>query len=213
MKFIEYLQIQAAEIILRVHIIAMHPILPEGHYEIKLDSDWVPVYVSIPGGETAASLVHMDISSSDKRILVLLRVYRRVAHEIFYELRNHSGEYFLVEYESVQKLGWIYVTGIFLTDRGHKTWYERFPFNCILTDGTKVRGYASEIVREGKRGLMLYPKDDSSIQDSYRIVEKQEEEELLLEECRMDENNADLVYELESGEDFNFEDYIQRMEE
>ncbi|NTV79752.1 MAG: hypothetical protein HGA25_11635, partial [Clostridiales bacterium] len=69
---------------------------------------------------------------------------------------------------------------------------ERFPFSCILTDGTKVRGYACEIEREGERGLLLYPKDDSSIQDIYRIVEKLEEEELLLEESRMDENNAEV---------------------
>ena len=191
MKIREYLRIQAAEIIIRVNIAAMHPAVIEGHYEIKLDEEWISVYVSIPRIETAARLVHMELSSADERLHALLRVYRRVTEEVSLQLRDFAGGHYQVDYNSVQKLSRIYVTGVFLTEPGDKTVFDLIPFRCRLSDGTEVRGNAGETTRQRERALFLYT-EDSTPREIYRLLKELERGELLLEEIlSLEEDSQD----------------------
>jgi hypothetical protein len=179
----EYLRIQKVEIIIRFDLVTMQPPVSYGYYEIKIDQEWVPVYVRIPRVNTAAKPVHrMEISSEDKRFSMLLRVYKRIMEDTSLYLRDSSVIY-QVEYNCLQKLNSIYVMGSFLVEKvqGEPGLPGLFPFLCRLSDGTELKGTAGEIKRGEERVLYL-DLDGMLMKDTLRFLKELDQGELILAE-------------------------------
>lgn len=172
-----YLWIETAEMIVRLNDIRPDGVMKDGTYDLYLEEQWVPVYVSIPRVNTSSKAIYcMEISSADKRLGSLLRVYRRVTEgSPGLLLRSPAGENYSVEYSGYGRKDYLYVSGRFLRDKTEGS----FPFQCQLSAPCSIAGTAGEMERQGNR--LLYIKD-LTFQETTNLLHTLAEREVLLEE-------------------------------
>lgn len=172
-----YLWIETAEMIVRLNDIHINGAMKDGIYELFLEEKWVPVYVCIPRVNTSSKPIHcMEISSADKLLGSLLRVYRRVTEDSTgLLLRSPAGEDYSVDYSGYGRKDYLYVSGRFLRDKTEGS----FPFHCQLSAQCSIAGTAGEMERQGNR--LLYIKD-LTFQGATKLLQTLAEREVLLEE-------------------------------
>ncbi|WP_438448576.1 hypothetical protein [Gorillibacterium sp. sgz5001074] len=172
-----YLWIDTAEMIIRLTDIRLDGVLKDGTYELFLEEQWIPVYVSIPRVNTSSKPMRvMEISSADTRLGSLLRVYRRVTDESDdLLLRGPAGEVHSVGYSGYGLRDYLHVSGRFLRDKTEGS----FPFLCQLSALCSMEGTAGEMERQGNR--MLYIKD-LTFRETTKLLQALAEREVLLEE-------------------------------
>lgn len=173
-----YLNVKEIEVIIRVDLHSMNPQMKAGSYDLQVDQNWIKVYISFPRINTSDKpLYRMEISSSDCQINKILRVYRRIAGNVKLLLRDSLNVVHEVDYCSVQKLNRFYATGEFYVSETN----EMFPFQCLLMDGTKLKGCSKELKRTGKRWVYL-DMTESTVRDCCKLLEAVEGGEVILEE-------------------------------
>jgi hypothetical protein len=181
MSYIEtrpYLKVKEVEIIIRMDLLSMESNIKYGNYGLLVEDDWIKFYVTLPRINTSGKPLHrMELSSSDKQIHKLLRIYRRVAENGKLKLRDSTGMVYQVEYCSVHKRNSFYITGDFLL----KETKEMFCYQCSLYDGTKITGCLVEQKREGIRWAYL-DMNETTYKESCKFLQSVEKGEVLLEQ-------------------------------
>ncbi|SFB72353.1 hypothetical protein SAMN05421780_101107 [Flexibacter flexilis DSM 6793] len=173
---IPYLYILRIETIIRLDDIEIQGIVKDGEYELEIDQQWIPVYVCIPRINTSSKPIYrMEISSANKWISNVLKVYRRVTGDSKIKLKNSDGNIFNVHYKTCGKSNGVYVSGYF--EKEPET--ESFPFRCRLTGHEYISGIATETNRFPKRYLHL---DGLTISQTLMLIENLQFRDVLLEE-------------------------------
>ncbi|MNC08029.1 hypothetical protein D3C75_556000 [compost metagenome] len=174
-----YLWIETAEMIVRLNDIHIHGVMKDGAYQLFLEGQWIPVYASIPRVNTSSKPIHcMEISSADKRLGSLLRVYRRVTEDSSaLLLRSLAGEEYSVGYSGYGLKDYLYVSGRFL----HGKTGGSFPFQCQLSAQSSIAGTAGEMERQGNRLLYI---GDLSFRETTKLLQALAKRAVLLEEIQ-----------------------------